>query len=340
MKPNLIVEKLSIYNKKVKENWEKWENDASVSPFLYYKYSKFIYNFYRFWAIKYTARIMCVSDKDGKMLMIMPLKKRIFNKYNLLCDIQGSGAAGCICDPALDEATKDACLDAIFSKTGNLLNINRVKPNNPLYSYLTKRADKYTEKATTVCVTIPVPEKFEDLFATLSSSNRQNIRTAYNRLNRDGKSYELKTFDGADKLGKKERNEIMALYLKRLFTKYKKPKPIETTIRKFKYNHIKHDTLSLFSLDNAFHAILYIDGKAAGFFSGITDRGHSTVVVPRLAIDIDYKFYSPGYILLCETLKRLAAGGAIKELDLSRGDEKYKLDIGGVKYYTHSFECK
>lgn len=333
----LNLKTLPIYDKKVQRCWEEWEYNANVSPFMYYRYSRYIYNFYRFFAIKYRAKILCVTNEREEILMILPLKKRIFNKNYLLCDIQGSGAAGCIYNPSLTEKEIEECLDAIFDKLGDKIKFQRIKADNPLCSYLKKREDKYREQPATVCVSIPIPTKFEELFATLSSSNRQNIRTAYNRLNRDGQSYELKIFNTAEALGSKERDEIMTLYLKRLFNKYKKPKRFETSIRKFKYYHIKHDTRSLFSLENAFHAILYINGKAAGFFSGMSDRGNSTIVVPRLAIDIDYRFYSPGYILLCETIKQLAEQGNIKTLDLSRGDEKYKLDIGGEIYYTHSF---
>lgn len=56
--------------------------------------------------------------------------------------------------------------------------------------------------------------------------------------------------------------------------------------------------------------------------------------MPRLAIDDNYRFYSPGYVLLAETLKYLGANTEVHELDLSRGEEKYKLDLGGTPYKT------
>ena len=73
-----------------------------------------------------------------------------------------------------------------------------------------------------------------------------------------------------------------------------------------------------------------------GFLSGLISRDGTTVVIPRLSIDNQYRFYSPGYILLAETLHWLDSNTTCRCLDLSRGDEQYKIDMGGIKYYTAS----
>ena len=59
------------------------------------------------------------------------------------------------------------------------------------------------------------------------------------------------------------------------------------------------------------------------------------IQIPRLAIDSEYSFYSPGYLMVCETLKWLMINSDIQTLDLMRGGEKYKLDLGGQKYITY-----
>lgn len=48
-----------------------------------------------------------------------------------------------------------------------------------------------------------------------------------------------------------------------------------------------------------------------------------------LAIDMEYSFYSPGYVLLCETMKYVIPNTSIRNIDLCRGTEKYKTDMGG-----------
>lgn len=88
---------------------------------------------------------------------------------------------------------------------------------------------------------------------------------------------------------------------------------------------------------NTFHALLFINGELASFMAGFMDHEQQKLVIPRLAIDHAFKFYSPGYVLLCETMRQLIANTAIRELDLSRGDERYKFDLGGQPYYTDSY---
>jgi hypothetical protein len=39
-------------------------------------------------------------------------------------------------------------------------------------------------------------------------------------------------------------------------------------------------------------------------------------------------------------MKIMIEKSSIRELDLSRGDEKYKLDLGGGKYFTSSFRMR
>ena len=74
--------------------------------------------------------------------------------------------------------------------------------------------------------------------------------------------------------------------------------------------------------------------------NGLKTHDGATVSVPRLAIDSEYSFYSPGYVLINEVIKYIAAHPVLNELDLSRGDEKYKLDFGGKLYYTYDYDLR
>lgn len=106
------------------------------------------------------------------------------------------------------------------------------------------------------------------------------------------------------------------------------------------YNHIKHDTLSLRNNTNACHFILYIDGQPACFMSGFADHKGKKIVVPRLAIGESRRFYSPGYVMIRDAVRYLMENTDFRTLDLSRGSEKYKLDLGGKIYETISMELK
>ena len=336
---NLIS--LKFNNKELAETWRCYEQNSSVSPFVYYDYVKYIYNHLRKIAFKYKFVMYCVTDDSGEILMIAPLKKDIFNgKYKMLGDLQGCGETDFIFKPSLKDSTKKECLDLLFAKIGKSAALRRISATSYLYNYLQQySAGNISEPTTAVCVAISFEDSYDDYFKTLSSSVRQNVRTAYNRMNRDGKIFELKIYRGSE-LSENNRKEIMEVYIDRLFGKYKKKKGPVLWWNRFKYAYVKHDTKSLFELDNTFHAVLYIDGKIAAFMNGLANYSNTKVVVPRLAIDMEYKFYSPGYVLICETAKYMLDIAKIKTLDLVRGTEKYKTDLGGKEYYTYSFKVR
>ena len=52
-------------------------------------------------------------------------------------------------------------------------------------------------------------------------------------------------------------------------------------------------------------------------------------IVPKLAISSDYSHYSPGYILIAESIKEMFKRGIV-DMDLCRGDEEYKTKVGGI----------
>lgn len=44
--------------------------------------------------------------------------------------------------------------------------------------------------------------------------------------------------------------------------------------------------------------------------------------------------------MIGESIKYLQEHSAIRGLDLSRGDERYKLEMGGVRHYNYKFEIQ
>ena len=162
-------------------------------------------------------------------------------------------------------------------------------------------------------------------------------------MRRDGLNYELKIWLLGDKMDDNTWQQLISLYLERLLGKYKRIRFGNTFYRLYKtflYKHTFHDTVSLRQLGNSFHAVLYNEGKPMAFMAGYVDHKCKRVVVPRLAIDFEYKFYSPGYVLIDQTMRHVAKETTIREIDLSRGTERYKTDMGGVVYHTLSFVFK
>ncbi|PIK21234.1 GNAT family N-acetyltransferase [Prevotella intermedia] len=83
---------------------------------------------------------------------------------------------------------------------------------------------------------------------------------------------------------------------------------------------------------------MFIDGQLSAFMSGFKDQNNTTLIIPRLSINNDFLFYSPGLMLVNETIKYLYNQSTIRELDLSQGTEKYKFDMGGESHITKWFK--
>lgn len=81
---------------------------------------------------------------------------------------------------------------------------------------------------------------------------------------------------------------------------------------------------------------LLIDGEIAAFLEEFIDKG--SILVPRLAINEKYKRYSLGLILCNEIIKECYRSEKIRCLNLLRGTEKYKYDLGGKNYITKNLK--
>lgn len=101
--------------------------------------------------------------------------------------------------------------------------------------------------------------------------------------------------------------------------------------------HHSFVTRNLLYNADSINVILYINDELAAFMSGFRgDKGQ--YVVPRLSIDERFKFYSPGMLLINETIKYLLVNTDIRHLDLAIGEEQYKYKMGGKVHYSHNFE--
>lgn len=95
-------------------------------------------------------------------------------------------------------------------------------------------------------------------------------------------------------------------------------------------------TLFYRKASNAVTFYLRIDNRPAAFMSGLWCRDR--LIIPRLSINEDFRRYSPGMILACESIKYLISHTSIRILDLSQGEEKYKYNLGGKVHYSYKFK--
>ncbi len=330
-----IIRFLHFKDSRVEKAWREMET-PSMSPYLYYDYMGYIARYTRRHTF-YRVKVACIMDgATGEILMLVPLKGSLTLSYfKMLGDIQGCDRTDALYQPRLSQEERRDVTRFFYSSMPRKMKLYRLQEGSPMVSELPQ--ERLAKTGTNPYVRIAVPDDYDAFLKTLSPSVRQNLRTAANRMRRDGKEFTVEMHDNRNPVTDAEWKEIMDLYFRRLFTKYKSRKvrnPFALLRQKYIYYRTKHDTLSLHHLPNSCHVLLRDGSRLVAFTSGLLTHDRSSYTVPRLAIDADYRFYSPGYLLLDGILRRLGEERITAELDMSRGDEKYKFDMGGTPYIT------
>lgn len=347
----LSVKSYSRFCERLIAAWEPMERQAgAISPLLSHRYLRCVFRQARLLAWLRGGRpvIRCVENAAGEILAIAPLVEyAVPSSYRLLGDIRGCGAADLLYAPQLDEAERMRCAAALLDTLGRRWKLRRLPEGALLARLLTERG--YAPKPHDCC-RIRLESDSETWFAGLSSSTRQNIRTAYNRLRRDGRTYRLVVAGGGEAatafddplppIDGQLYADGLSLYIDRQQTKYNHVAAAFRFVKRFAYEHVKHDTESLRRNPDALLVTLYVDERPAAYMGGFVSADRQTIVVPRLAIDARFRFYSPGYVMLNETIRLLKSRSQVRMLDLARGVEKYKLDLGGEIYRTLGFESR
>ncbi len=310
----------------------------------YYMYCYWQKMFPEFWEV----------IKDGKTVMIAPLCKVKNGTYKIFGRVNGCG----VCDFIYkDETLIKECL---FNEGGlfRILNrdvfLSRIKLDSPLYSVL---AEFKSDCKMIEHVRIPFVEDYHSYYNTLHKSVRQNLRTSYNRVLKDGMNIKLivlynnslivsdfepsingeRTYFSREltKDNQKEYfNRMMSVYMSRHHKRYQ----VETgSLKKWYLLHLNFTTKNLKKLPNSCNVMLFINENLAAFMGGFFNIGENEILVPRLSIDDNFLFYSPGMLLVNETIRFLISETPCRILDLSEGVESYKLKMGGEVYQTAEF---
>lgn len=331
-----------IDNPQLKEAWKRMEQAKGVSPFMYYDYMRYIWHQEKCFSA-YSPAVACVKEGD-EFLMLLPLKWDMFKRrYKTLGDILGCGHNDALFNTRLGLEECQQCVAFFYSHIDSHLRLSRL----PEDSLLLK--EKHVPLDTLKCVNmvrINFDNGVDALLKSLSRNGKESVRRAYNRMKRDGIETELRIYRG-DEISKDKAvwKMIMHIYLDRMFDKHKrggvqgKKNKLFKFLYDFKTTHLKHDTKSLRFLPNNLHAVLMHGNKVMAFCLCMMDHHGEWLVNPRLAINIDYGFYSPGYALLVELMRYLEKETHCRLLDLSRGTEQYKTNLGGIVYHTYQIDC-
>lgn len=269
---------------------------------------------------------------DGRPIGLLPLKysgRRGSRTYRFLADRTIIGELDGIFSEDLSDAQLSACMELLREELhGSKLVLNKLSEKSRLYRTFLDAG----EKSAVVCVNIPFPDGYDAYYHALRKSVRQNIRTAYNRMHTDGKEFTFEMICGRP-LPSKLKQKLQEVHSVRCAEMGYGRRREQTKLRllinrvRSRFDSIERGTDCL---PNSCCAIVRIDGEVAAYLRGFTTG--STLVVPQLAISSEFARYSPGVLLINETITRLSAEDTIRNLDLSTGDEGYKLSMGGGRY--------
>ena len=335
------------------------KKNKHLSPFQYYDFVFQLWkNYYPYILSRHYFPVIYTIYENGELMMIAMLNKQK-GGYSLFGDVNGCEYCDFI---YADNINIKRYVDVLRGYLNSSILCPMVLENSKLFQECCQLPD-YSFVSEKSNVHIFLHNDYKDYFSGLSKSVRQNLRTAYNRLYKDSHTFEIKFIYNIDNItsssylnqdgiqavqecdyitkelhsSEKGRlyDKMINLYVDRHSKQYK----VQTSFLKQWYlKNLNFSTVSLKKLDNGFSSLLFIDGNLAAFMSGFKNQERTTLIIPRLSINGDFLFYSPGLMLVNETIKFLYNQTSIRELDLSQGTEKYKFDMGGVVHTTKWFK--
>ena len=333
----ITIKKFQDYNK-IREYWGKmYENNPRLSIYQSIEYTDYLWKHilpYKF--ILRKKPIFYLFLDNNQPILLVPLYRDWFSSQAVLFGYKtGCGYLDIICDDAITMCQFDQCLQ-LLSRDNSISKIQfcHVRENSVLAEYIRQKS---VEIGQTDCIEIDICDTYEEYHSQLSKNTRQNLRTAYNRLNNDEKNMEFQFYTSST-LTKTIKDSVLDLYYERQTQQYHKS---NSFIFKFFLKHIDIGTLNLNNddIENIIFTV-HIDGKLAAFYAAIVDKDR--VIVPRLAIADEFGRYSPGMILINESIKFFHQDSklGIRYIDLTHGDEKYKKALGGSVHHCYQGQLR
>lgn len=308
------------WNLQIYKYWEEKEiRKAVIGKFEYYK----------------------VTD-DNEVKIIAPLCLRNNEAY-----IIGKGCGQNYYDFVYGENLEEKYVYKLMvylkNKGINIIHIPLIRSESDLCKILLKPNNIFKIDKKNSCV-VNMKFDFDDYdsyFKSLSKSTRQNIRTAYNRLRKDDIDYKVNVEE--KKISETRAKELMNFYVRRhsldLNNCCLKEKIIQKA-RRFilgKWDNNKVVFNSMINNDNHRLYSIYIEGNLAAYYYGLV-YPENKISFKHVAINDDYKKYSPGMILANEIIK--LENKRFKVFDFTTGRENYKYKLGCTDESCYEMQIK
>lgn len=327
----------------LKSPWQQLDRVAaerigsgSLSYMDYTFYQTFTWNCFLARSYRYSLRRMeFVTATEGtELLVILPLIIDPVSRSVKVMSGKIAGILNAVC-PYRDERARKAMRAVIgYTEATYTGRWHRQFSDMPLHSLF---IEDFMERgiACTQRESYHVPldafPTYDDYIASLGKNIYKNIRKAYNHLTTDGRQITLTVYDHDHQPSWRMLVKIWTLYYRRkLAWRNRQPSAWRNMVARLRARWQSWAGLHTKSMKQLHESRLYvltIDGAVAAFMHVYLHEGHA--LMPKLAIDIGYSRYSPGILLVIETIRLLSAQGAV-DFDMCRGDERYKKEVGGI----------
>lgn len=326
----VILRKESLTNLKERWNALVYQNNT-MQPYQEWKMTSIIHKYYLPFIIsEKEVPIYFSFNEDNDIIAIAPMVRRYGDKY----PYANFGKAPTIAIKDFIYPSRMSlekmieCLEVMRAELG-AIRFYDVPEYSLLYQALEKMGKRCKDHIYTM---ISFGGGYDVYYQALTKHMRQNIRTAYNYLEKNGIECSFEIIRGKELL-RDDEDKLMEIYLSRRG----EHKKVDSALHKYYLKHFHYYTLAHRKLESSYFGILRLNGDIAAFWSGFCNPTKDYISCPRLALDAKYSRCSPGIILLCETAKMMEKTTGINQLDLSRGNHDYKMRMGGLNYYSHDY---
>ena len=322
---------------KIEELWKKlYKENPSLSWFQSYLWNEALEKAFYNRRIRYHGCTLKYIVYDRRFIIPLVVNKRE-KDIELLGGKESSDYLSFIYDYSATDLELISWIKHFLNEfKGYSISLERINENNRLSSVLkeaTKQLNVVCRIEERECVVVNTNTNTDTFVSSLSKSTRQNYRTAINRINKDGLKY--KVINDYSMVSDSFQSELLNIYKERRADCDSADKVSDRTISLAK-NCVKKmlgendfDVLSEYSKkDKVFVSQIFIDDGLAAFCEGNFNNRLDCISIARVATNSQFYKYSPGMILLIDTIEQLKTN--ITFFDLTRGTEDYKFKLGGV----------
>ena len=330
----------------LKTAWKKLTSENSnISPFHEYEFAEKLLNSYRIpqfrkhipvWLEK---PVFYAFYENGEIILIAPLT-RVLSKEDVYYKSFGARFRivyeDFIYADSLEPEKLASCL-ALLKQTLGTVRLYFQMPDTKLYDVLAEAGKQIDSE---IMCRIDLPETYDGYFHSLGKGMRQNIRTIMNRLEKDACQTSFSVYYG-NEMPDEEYEKFLSLYEQSWYRKNGRSRyRIKNAFNSYviKYRHPYAATLN--SIPSSFCICYRINGEIAAAEGGYADPLGRYIVVHRTAYDPRFQRYDPGHMMHFELIRYMIEKTDIRVLDLSKGDEPYKFQLGAKIYYQCGFEIR